>query len=163
MVLITERLILRPWEDGDAADLYQYAKDERVGPMAGGHPTKMKKTALRSFAPYCPNRKPMPWYQKKPAARWAAWASIKRAAKTKPKSAAGSPCRTGGRGLSPKRSGGYYAGVLKNSIVKRCGTSIMTATKNPGGCRKSAGFRTTIPKNKSSLYWVTGGIPTSAA
>ena len=50
----------------------------------------------------------------------------KRAAKTKPKSAAGSPCRTGGRGLSPKRSGGYYAGVLKNSIVKRCGTSIMT-------------------------------------
>ena len=40
MVLITERLILRPWEDGDAADLYQYAKDERVGPMAGWAPHK---------------------------------------------------------------------------------------------------------------------------
>ena len=31
----TERLILRPWEDGDAADLYEYAKDPDVGPIAG--------------------------------------------------------------------------------------------------------------------------------
>ena len=46
MVLITERLILRPWEDGDAADLYQYAKDERVGPMAGWAPHKDEKDSL---------------------------------------------------------------------------------------------------------------------
>ena len=31
----TERLILRPWEDADAEDLYEYAKDPDVGPMAG--------------------------------------------------------------------------------------------------------------------------------
>ena len=31
----TERLILRPWEDADAADLYEYAKDPDVGPIAG--------------------------------------------------------------------------------------------------------------------------------
>lgn len=31
----TERLILRPWEEKDAADLYDYAKDGRVGPIAG--------------------------------------------------------------------------------------------------------------------------------
>lgn len=31
----TERLVLRPWEDADAADLYEYAKDPEVGPMAG--------------------------------------------------------------------------------------------------------------------------------
>ena len=31
----TERLVLRPWEDADAADLYKYAKDPEVGPMAG--------------------------------------------------------------------------------------------------------------------------------
>ena len=31
----TERLILRPWEEADAEDLYAYAKDERVGPVAG--------------------------------------------------------------------------------------------------------------------------------
>ncbi|MGO3132578.1 MAG: GNAT family N-acetyltransferase [Alcaligenes sp.] len=35
MKLQTERLILRPWQDTDAADLYEYAKDERVGPIAG--------------------------------------------------------------------------------------------------------------------------------
>lgn len=33
--LITERLILRPWEETDAAGLYEYAKDPRVGPIAG--------------------------------------------------------------------------------------------------------------------------------
>ena len=35
MILTTERLILRPWEETDAESLYQYAKDERVGPIAG--------------------------------------------------------------------------------------------------------------------------------
>ncbi|MCP1102239.1 ribosomal-protein-alanine N-acetyltransferase [Aequitasia blattaphilus] len=38
MVIKTERLILRPWEEKDAADLYEYAKDERVGPSAGWIP-----------------------------------------------------------------------------------------------------------------------------
>lgn len=33
--LETERLILRPWEAKDAAELYEYAKDDRVGPIAG--------------------------------------------------------------------------------------------------------------------------------
>ncbi len=31
----TERLILRRWEDTDAEDLYEYAKDPAVGPIAG--------------------------------------------------------------------------------------------------------------------------------
>ncbi|NCB43183.1 MAG: N-acetyltransferase [Clostridia bacterium] len=31
----TKRLILRPWELWDAEDLYEYAKDDRVGPIAG--------------------------------------------------------------------------------------------------------------------------------
>ncbi|MFA5609320.1 MAG: GNAT family N-acetyltransferase [Alcaligenes sp.] len=35
MKLQTERLILRPWQDSGAEDLYEYAKDERVGPIAG--------------------------------------------------------------------------------------------------------------------------------
>ena len=35
MILTTERLILRPWEETDAEDLYEYAKDERIGPAAG--------------------------------------------------------------------------------------------------------------------------------
>lgn len=31
----TERLVLRPWRDADATDLYEYAKDPDVGPIAG--------------------------------------------------------------------------------------------------------------------------------
>lgn len=33
--LETQRLILRPWRERDADDLYEYAKDPRVGPVAG--------------------------------------------------------------------------------------------------------------------------------
>ncbi len=35
MVLETERLLLRPWEESDAEACYRYAKDPRVGPIAG--------------------------------------------------------------------------------------------------------------------------------
>ena len=35
MILKTERLILRPWEEKDAESLYEYARDPRVGPAAG--------------------------------------------------------------------------------------------------------------------------------
>lgn len=35
MTFKTERLILRPWQESDAEDLYEYAKDPRVGPVAG--------------------------------------------------------------------------------------------------------------------------------
>lgn len=31
----TKRLILRPWQESDAEELYTYAKDPRVGPAAG--------------------------------------------------------------------------------------------------------------------------------
>ena len=38
MILETERLILRPWQESDAEECYRYAKDPRVGPMAGWPP-----------------------------------------------------------------------------------------------------------------------------
>ncbi|MBR3504506.1 MAG: GNAT family N-acetyltransferase [Clostridia bacterium] len=37
-MLQTERLTLRRWEEGDAEDLYRYAKDPDVGPIAGWPP-----------------------------------------------------------------------------------------------------------------------------
>ncbi|MEA4966033.1 MAG: GNAT family N-acetyltransferase [Oscillospiraceae bacterium] len=35
MILETKRLILRPWAESDAEELYRYAKDPAVGPIAG--------------------------------------------------------------------------------------------------------------------------------
>ena len=34
----TERLILRPWQESDAEELYAYASDPAVGPPAGWPP-----------------------------------------------------------------------------------------------------------------------------
>ena len=33
--LVTDRLILRPWQESDAESLYSYAKDPQVGPISG--------------------------------------------------------------------------------------------------------------------------------
>ena len=38
MILETERLRLRPFREDDAADVYAYARDSRVGPIAGWPP-----------------------------------------------------------------------------------------------------------------------------
>lgn len=35
MTFETERLLLRPWDERDAEDLYQYASHPDVGPIAG--------------------------------------------------------------------------------------------------------------------------------
>lgn len=46
MQLETKRLILRPWEDGDAEELYRYAKDPAVGPIAGWPPHTSVENSL---------------------------------------------------------------------------------------------------------------------
>lgn len=46
MILETERLILRPWRESDAESLYEYAKDPRVGPIAGWPPHKSVDESL---------------------------------------------------------------------------------------------------------------------
>ena len=38
MILETERLILRPWDEADAEECYKYARDPRVGPICGWRP-----------------------------------------------------------------------------------------------------------------------------
>ncbi len=52
--LITERLILRPFEEGDLADFHAYAKDPEVGPSAGWPPhetlTQTKEVLTRFMA-----------------------------------------------------------------------------------------------------------------
>ena len=40
MYLETERLILRPWNVDDAADLFEFARNPKIGPIAGWNPHK---------------------------------------------------------------------------------------------------------------------------
>ncbi len=40
MILETKRLILRPWSEDDAEELYKYASDSEIGPPAGMKITK---------------------------------------------------------------------------------------------------------------------------
>lgn len=46
MNLETERIILRPWKESDAEALFEYAKDERVGPVAGWRVHKSVEESL---------------------------------------------------------------------------------------------------------------------
>lgn len=45
-MLTTKRLILRPWLESDAEDLYFYAKDSKIGPPAGWPPHKSAEESL---------------------------------------------------------------------------------------------------------------------
>ncbi len=46
MILEIERLILRPWEESDAADLFEFASDPAVGPITGWNPHKSVEESL---------------------------------------------------------------------------------------------------------------------
>lgn len=46
MILETERLFLRPWKESDAADLYDCAKNPKVGPPAGWAPHESAEYSL---------------------------------------------------------------------------------------------------------------------
>ena len=46
MIIETKRLILRPWKENDASDLYRYAKNPNIGPIAGWPPHKNIEDSL---------------------------------------------------------------------------------------------------------------------
>lgn len=53
--LETERLILRAWKPDDVNDLYEYAKDPRVGPSAGWAPHKSIEESTLILKSYIEN------------------------------------------------------------------------------------------------------------
>ena len=60
MILETERMILRPWEEADAEDLYRYASNPDVGTdcrLAGSH--QLWRTAVKLYGMCSLLRKPM--------------------------------------------------------------------------------------------------------
>lgn len=51
----TERLILRGWQLEDLDDLYEYAKNPNVGPMAGWEPHSSKEVSLNALKSFIEN------------------------------------------------------------------------------------------------------------
>jgi putative acetyltransferase len=51
----TERLILRGWQLEDLDDLYEYAKNPKVGPMAGWEPHPNKEVSLNTLKSFIDN------------------------------------------------------------------------------------------------------------
>ena len=47
MKLETQRLVLRPWEETDAQNRFEYAKDPDIGPIAGWQPDKSVDDSLQ--------------------------------------------------------------------------------------------------------------------
>lgn len=47
VTLKTKRLTLRPWQEEDLQDLYDYARVEGVGQMAGWNPTRIWRSPGR--------------------------------------------------------------------------------------------------------------------
>ena len=53
--LETERLILRGWKPQDVNDLYEYAKDPNVGPIAGWAPHTSMEASMAVLKSYMEN------------------------------------------------------------------------------------------------------------
>ena len=52
-ILTTPRLLLRPFRERDAAELYDYAQDPRVGPIAGWPPHTSVENSLEIIRQVC--------------------------------------------------------------------------------------------------------------
>lgn len=46
-IIETQRLLLRPWSDSDAAALFRYACDPDIGPVAGWAPHRSEEESLK--------------------------------------------------------------------------------------------------------------------
>lgn len=56
MTFKTDRLILRPWTEEDAEDLFRYASDPDIGPIAGWLPHQNIEESRKAIKTYCSTR-----------------------------------------------------------------------------------------------------------
>lgn len=61
VTLKTDRLILRPWRESDLCDLYEYAKVDGVGQMAGWIPHSSMDESMSILSMFIQGKKPLPW------------------------------------------------------------------------------------------------------
>ena len=72
MIFETKRLILRPWRESDAEELYKYAKSPDVGPIAGWPIHTSAQNSKEIIKMYCLPTEHLQLYSKKPGCPLAA-------------------------------------------------------------------------------------------
>ena len=60
IILNTERLVLRPWNESDLEDFFKYASVDGVGQMAGWLPHKSIEESRRISDHFISQKKPLP-------------------------------------------------------------------------------------------------------
>ena len=141
--LETERLLLRPWLESDAKDLFLYASDPLVGPMAGW-PAHTSRTAWAPSEACSRHPSPTRSYRSRQVTRSAASASrlitapASSSRETNASLATGSAYRSGARASSPRRSASCSAMHSRTWGWARCGSATSTGTRSPGEYRRSA-------------------------
>ena len=118
-------MILRPWTEADAPELYKYAKDERIGPIAGWPPHTSVENSLEIIRTVF--------------AVPETYAVVLKST-GKPVGSAGIMFKDNASAPLAEHEAeiGYWIGVP-------FGAGIMTATSSQSACRKSAVLFTTTP------------------
>lgn len=147
MELTTARLLLRPWQLEDAEALFQYAKDERIGPIAGWLPhisvensREIIRTVLSAPETYAVVLKET----NKPVGSVGIMFSGQCSTPVREQEAEigywiGVPYW--GQGLFPKRYRPYLRVVLQSWAVAVFGVVTMTVTRNPWRVQEKCGFQ----------------------
>ena len=140
MILETERLILRPWEEADAEDCYKYAKDPQVGPAAGWpvhtsieNTRQVIRDVLMAPETYAIVLKETGL----PVGSIGFHHNDLARGRTKLNSATGSEFLIGDRDWFPKHRGKCFAMLLKILSLQESGADIMKAMRSLSVCRRS--------------------------
>ncbi len=117
MNLVTERLVLRPWEESDAGQLYELARDPAVGPAAGWTPHTSVEDSLKIIREILSAPGTYAVVQKE-----------------------------SGKVIGSCGIFGTGAAGAEGEPEIGCGAPILMGMKNPADAWKSAGFGITTPK-----------------
>ena len=144
-MLETERLVLRRWEESDAENLFQYAKDPDVGPIAGWPPHQSVEESLDVIRNVFNGPEAYAICLKKDNKAIGA-IELKLNGHT---DMIGLANPSGDRALCRRLPGRCCVMPLRISACKKSGAAIMMAISSQSECRKNAASATSGPLRES--------------
>ena len=168
MMLETERLLLRPWRESDAEDLYRYASDPEVDPIAGWpvhtsieNSREIIRDVFSAEETYAVCLKEdrraigsiglIPPEQTQVAAP-----------PTEMEIGFGSASRSGAAATSRRRFAKFNGMLSRTSAARRFGAATTTATRSRSASRRSAGSPSTILRKASIARWSAMCAPSTS-